>query len=270
MAWAQTNLREIEPSLARSTANTRKGDKVLRFAGLAYGFTAVIVMWAFWVYFVIFLSNAPRLAEPWIEPSVDVGASVGSAASAALIDIFLIALFGLQHSLMARSRFKQWWARRIPSAFERSTYVHAANLALFALVLLWQPIPSTLWQVETPLLRHTFWLLFALGWLILFCGGLSFGIFELLGMRQIFSWYSGHKIDAPRLKTHWLYDWVQHPMYIGVLMGVWATPHMTVGHALLAAGLTLYVLVAMRYERRDLVRKFGPAYTRWRVHDRVR
>jgi protein-S-isoprenylcysteine O-methyltransferase Ste14 len=242
-----------------------RGDWLRRAAGLAYGLAGFAVMWVFWATFVIFLANAPRLAAPWIEPSVDVGGSVEHPLAAALIDLALIAIFGLQHSLMARPAFKRRWTAIVPSAFERATYVHAANAALFLLVLCWQPIPTVLWHAQAPLLRDALWLAFALGWIILFAGAWSFGLADLLGLTQIWSWYRRRPAPPPRLKTQWLYKWLRHPMYVGVLLGVWATPHMTVGHALLAAGFTLYVLIAIRYEERDLARTFNAAYRLWRA-----
>jgi len=165
---------------------------------------------------------------------------------------------------MARPALKRWWAGSLPAAFERATFVHAANLVLFALVLFWQPIPDVVWDISQPVMRTTLWVLFALGWVLLFAGGLSFGLFDLLGLTQMWRWYQGLPAQPLRLKTHWLYEWVRHPMYVGVLLGVWATPRMTAGHLMLAAGFTLYVLIAMRYEERDLARAHGDAYRRWR------
>ena len=244
-------------------ASTAEPSNSVRLLGLAYGLSAFVVMCAFWAYFVAFLANAPRLRAPWTSPSVDVGATLDHPALAALVNLGLIALFGLQHSLMARPRLKAWWAAAIPPAFVRVTYVHAANAALWMLVLFWQPLPGIIWQADG-ILRAALWTLFVLGWITLLAGALSFGLLELLGIDRVWGWYRGLPEKTSRLKTHWLYDWVRHPMYVGVLLGVWATPRMTVGHALLAAGLTLYVMIAMRYEERDLRAAFGEAYQRWR------
>ena len=114
------------------------------------------------------------------------------------------------------------------------------------------------------LLRDAVWILFAAGWVILFLGAWSLGIRDLLGVERMRAWTLGIPAPQPRLKTGWLYQWLRHPMYVGVLMGVWVTPRMSVCHALLALGLTGYVLVAMRYEERDLVQTFGARYHRWR------
>jgi protein-S-isoprenylcysteine O-methyltransferase Ste14 len=247
------------PGLASARAR-----RLGRLAGLLYAAAGVAVMAVFWPLFVVFLSNAPRLGAPWLERSADVGLGVANPFLAGAIDLALIAAFGLQHSLMARPALKQRWRALMPAALERATYVHAANLVLLALIAFWQPIPLVVWQVEHALLRDACWGLFALGWIILLAGALSFGMAELLGLRQVLDWY---RERAPRplpLKTNGLYRWLKHPMYVGVLLAVWATPYMTIGHALLAAGLTAYVLIAKRYEERDLKRTYGRVYQAWK------
>jgi protein-S-isoprenylcysteine O-methyltransferase Ste14 len=130
----------------------------------------------------------------------------------------------------------------------------------------WQPIPLTLWHATGPL-AVPLWALFAIGWTILLSAGITFNLFELLGMRQAWAWYRRRTVPPLTLKTHWLYDWMRHPMYVGVLLGLWMTPHMTAGHALMAATFTLYILIAMRYEERDLSASFGGAYRAWRAGD---
>ena len=232
-------------------------------AGRAYAWAGFVVMWVFWICFVVFLAS-PRLLDGWPLPTVDHGGWLQNPLAAALVDLGLVALFGLQHSVMARPWFKGEIMARMPPAFERCTYVHAANLALFALIMFWQPIPAVIWHIENGLLEGVAWLLFAAGWVILFLGAWSFGMRELLGLEQMQAWANGRAFHHPRLKTNWLYRWLRHPMYVGVLVGVWATPRMTVGHALLALGLTGYVLIAMRYEERDLLARFGTRYRRWR------
>jgi protein-S-isoprenylcysteine O-methyltransferase Ste14 len=139
-----------------------------------------------------------------------------------------------------------------------------ANLALFGLIIFWQPIALEIWTVPRGWMRDLTWSLFALGWVILAAGAWSFGIFDLLGINQMRAWRNGASHRSERLKTGLLYRWLRHPMYAGVLLGVWATPRMTMGHLLLAAGLTLYVLIALRYEERDLAMRFGKSYMRWR------
>lgn len=238
-----------------------------RLLGPLYAWVGFIVMGAFWVCFAVFLASPPWAARDWPLPTVDRGGLDLSPASSALTDLALISLFGLQHSVMARSWFKTRFMGRIPPAFERCTFVHAANVALFALILLWQPIAVEVWSFRSPL-REAIWVAFGAGWLILLLGAFSFGILDLLGIEQMHAWYRAAPPPPARLRTGLLYRWIPHPMYVGLLLAVWATPRMTVGHLLLAAGMTLYVLIARRYEERDLAARFGTEYVLWRTRER--
>lgn len=229
-----------------------------QFLAIIYGVTAFALTFAFFANFIIFLGNLPALSDPWVVPTVDIGSSVHPAL-AVIIDLALVALFGLQHSLMARPSFKRWWTQIVPKGLERSTYVMAASAAGFALVWFWQPIPLVIWDVSGAL--ETFlWIVFAAGWLILLWSVIAFDIFALLGVRQAFAWAQGNPPPAPRLVTGGPYRLFRHPMYVGVLLGIWVTPHMTVGHMLIGAAFTAYILIARRYEERDLRRTFGAAY----------
>jgi len=235
-----------------------------RALGMPYALSAIMIMWFVWVAFVVFLCNPTHWASSLPFPTVDKGGWVENPWAAALIDTGLIGLFALQHSLMARPAFKSAWARLVPHAFERTTYVHAANIALMLLIGLWQPIDIVVWDITLPWLEQALWGLFALGWTVLLAAGLSFGLSELLGLQQVRRWEAGLPATAVPLKTGGIYRWLRHPMYIGVLTGVWVTPSMTAGHLLLASGFTIYVLAAMRFEERDLATRYGRAYLRWR------
>jgi len=250
--------------MALTYSHAANESRIARLAGGAYAWFGFVVMWAFWISFVVFLANPRWAAKQWHLPTIDGTSDAVHPAIAAAIDLALISLFGLQHSVMARPWFKSAVMGRLPDAFQRCTYVHAANMALFALIVFWQPVPLVVYAAGTPL-RELAWAAFGAGWIILFLGALSFGIRDLLGIRQMQAWMQGTRTPAPRLQTGLLYRWLRHPMYVGVLLAVWATPRMTVGHLLLAAGMTLYVLIAMRYEERDLVARFGNAYARWRA-----
>jgi protein-S-isoprenylcysteine O-methyltransferase Ste14 len=222
-------------------------------------------MWAFWVSFVVFLAAPRQVASAWPLPMVDRGGffEIGPWEAGA-INVALITLFGLQHSVMARPWFKQSVMAAMPPAFERVTYVHLANAALFALIVLWQPIRIEVWSVRGELLEDAVWAAFAAGWIILFLGAWSFDMGDLLGLAQVQAWVNGREYRQ-KLKTGRLYRWLRHPMYVGVLVGVWATPRMSLGHLLLALGLTAYVLIAMRYEERDLIAAYGSRYLAWRT-----
>jgi protein-S-isoprenylcysteine O-methyltransferase Ste14 len=226
---------------------------------LAYAGTAFILTFVFFTWLVIFISNLPGpSAEPWISPSIDKGAT-WHPFYAALWDIGLVALFGLQHSGMARPSFKRWWKRHIPEGLERSTYVMAAAGAGFIMLALWKPIPIVLWDVGEPL-ASLLAAICALGWFTLFAAAFNFGVLELLGIRHALAWVNGQEPPKPTFKQHGLYAIVPHPMYVGVVLGVWAAPIMTVGHAVFAAAMTAYLLIGKHYEERDLRRTFAAAY----------
>jgi protein-S-isoprenylcysteine O-methyltransferase Ste14 len=247
-------------ALTYPQANTASPARVW---GSIYAWAGFALMWVFWVCFLVFLADPRWAAAHWPLSTVESGGFSFHPLAAAIIDLSLVALFGLQHSVMARPWFKEQVLGRMPAAFERCTFVHAANLTLFVLIVFWQPIPIEIWDADPPL-RQVLWAAFAAGWIILLFGALSFGIFDLLGIEQMRAWYRGKPAPGPRLKTGFLYRWLPHPMYVGVLLAMWATPRMSVGHMLLAASMTVYVLIALRYEKRDLAARFGAAYTRWR------
>ena len=161
---------------------------------------------------------------------------------------------------MARPFFKTAWTRIVPQGLERSTYVFAACLVGFVMLVFWQPIPIVIWDISSTAAAPALWTLFGLGWLILLIAAINFDILYLLGVRQARAWSQGQTIPKPTLTRTGLYRIMRHPMYVGVLLGLWVTPFMTVGHLLMAGGFTLYIVIAKRYEERDLRRTFGPAY----------
>src|SRR5690606_37135647 len=211
------------------------------------------------------LADAFPAIERLVPNSIDVGRNMGSLPQAVSIDVALILLFGLQHSIMARPGFKDAWTRIVPRELERSAYVLIASAVLALLMWQWRPIP-------TPLLWHanTGWSI-ALGWSIM-GGGVAVLLwatflidhFELLGLRQGWLALLGRPQRAPDFVTPYLYKVVRHPQYLGWLLIFWGTPTMTGGHLLFAAAMSVYILVAMRFEERDLVRHIGPTYERYR------
>ena len=233
-------------------------------AAQAFAWSGFAIMWLFWISFVVFLADRPRIVRFWPLPTINGGGVDDHVSTASITNLALIALFGVQHSVMARPWFKAWWASSVPAAFQRCAFVHMANLTLLTLIVLWQPIPTVLWTAPDGVAHDAIRVLFVLGWMMLFAGAWSFGIFDLLGIGQMRAWCRGQHYGNDRLRTGRLYRWLRHPMYVGVLLGLWATPRMTVGHLLLAGGFTAYVLIAMRYEERDLEQRFGAAYARWR------
>lgn len=239
------------------TRSTAPG-AIAQSLAIIYGVTAFALTFAFFANFIIFLGNLPTLSEPWVNPTVDTGSSIHPAL-AVIADIALVALFGLQHSLMARPSFKRWWTQIVPKGLERSTYVMAASAAGFVLVQFWQPIPVVIWDISGTL-ETLLWIVFAAGWLTLLWSAIAFDIFALLGVNQAFVWVRGDAPPAPTLVTGGPYRLFRHPMYVGVLLGIWVTPHMTIGHMLIGTAFTAYILIARRYEERDLRQTFGSAY----------
>ena len=183
---------------------------------------------------------------------------------AAIIDVALIALFGVQHSVMARPGFKAWWTRIVPPPIERSVYCLAAAAVLCVLYAFWHPIGGTLWDVQNQAGRTALWVLFAAGWAIVFISTWLINHFDLFGLAQVWRHWRGIEQQPYKLSTPLFYRVVRHPLYSGFLLAFWATPTMSVGHALLAAGMTVYVLIAIRYEERDLVGYYGDKYVDYR------
>lgn len=212
---------------------------------------------ASFVYFVGFLAGYPALPT-----HVDKGLSAQPAV-AVVIDLGLIALFGLQHSVMARRGFKTAWSRIVPEPLERSIYCLATALALGAMFLLWHPITGSVWHVADPMARSAIWAVFLAGFGIVFVSTWLINHFELFGLAQAWSFWRGRELSPPVFVTPLFYRGVRHPIYLGFLIALWATPDMSVGHLLLSAGFTIYLLIGIRYEERDLAAHFGSVYVEY-------
>src|SRR5262245_25150984 len=194
----------------------------------------------------------------------ELRASAMPLPQALLIDLGLISLFGVQHSVMARAGFKRWWTRIVPQPIERSTYVLLASLALLLLFSQWRPLPGVVWHVEQPLIRWLLWGICGLGWLLVVASTRMIDEPALMGLRQVYTHLRGQSLPLPVFKTPALYRVVRHPLMLGFLIAFWATPHMTLGHLLFALSMTAYILIGVRYEERDLVRIFGSTYQAYR------
>ncbi len=195
---------------------------------------------------------------------VDKGMAAPPAISA-IIDAGLIALFGLQHSVMARPAFKAAWTRIVPPAIERSLYCFAAAVCLVILFAFWHPIGGSVWSTQNEPARIGIWALFLLGWTILFVATWLISHFELFGLSQAWHHSRGLEVQPQQFRTPFFYKWVRHPIYSGFLLAFWATPDMTVGHLLLAVGMSVYIFVGIAHEERDLLDTFGNSYADYRT-----
>ncbi|MFW2829837.1 methanethiol S-methyltransferase [Sphingomonas sp. ID0503] len=220
---------------------------------LAFGIAAYLIFFATFLYLIGFVADAAFLPQ-----TINRGPSQ-PAAIALVIDIALVALFGLQHSIMARPAFKAAWTRIVPPPIERSVYVLAASLMLVVMFLFWHPIPTAVWRVDGPA-AILLWALSGLGWLMVLASSYLINHFELFGLAQVWRNLRDRQVPEGPLRFPLLYALVRHPLYTGFLIAFWATPVMTVGHLVFAAAMTAYIRVALRYEERDLVGHFGEGY----------
>jgi protein-S-isoprenylcysteine O-methyltransferase Ste14 len=217
-----------------------------------YGITSYAVFFATFLYAVGFIGNV------WVPKTLDSPRDIG-LGNALAIDLGLLALFAVQHSVMARPAFKRWWTRIIPAATERSTYVLFSSLALILLFYGWQPLGGSIWTMTSSAGVTTMYALFAAGWALLLYVTFLIDHFDLFGLRQVWLELRGRPYTPVPFVTPWLYRQVRHPLYIGWLTIVWATPVMTVSHLVFAGMCTAYILVAIQFEERDLIH-FHPEY----------
>jgi protein-S-isoprenylcysteine O-methyltransferase Ste14 len=238
-------------------ARERMEGSNLRLFAVIYGIVAYVTFLPTFLYAIGFIGNLP------VAKSIDSGPPTPTPEAIA-INLALLGLFAIQHSVMARPAFKRVWTRIVSPAIERSTYVLLASLALILVFWQWRPIPTPIWTVTDTravlLLQALFWL----GWLILLLSTFLLSHFELFGLKQVFASFLKRNLPAPEFRTPLLYRYVRHPIYLGFLISFWATPVMTGGHLLFSAATTGYVLIGIWLEERDLVDLFGDRYRRYR------
>ena len=234
----------------------------------AYGIAVYVIFLVAFAYLIGFVADADLTVGSvhFVDKSIDRG-GIGDGAltvAALVIDAALLALFGLQHSVMARTGFKRWWTRIVPRSTERSTYVLASSICLLVLFAAWRPITANVWRVTAQPWRALLIAAALAGWAIVLLSTFLIDHFDLFGVRQVFARLRGRRPAEHDFKTPFLYRVVRHPIYLGFLIAFWATPAMTLGHLLFAAVMTGYILLGVRFEERDLIRMFGEQYSDYR------
>jgi methanethiol S-methyltransferase len=228
-----------------------------RILFFAYGTFSYLIFFGTFLYAIGFIGNfgVPRTLD---------GAATGPLAISFAIDAALLTLFAVQHSVMARKWFKEWWTRIVPKPIERSTYVLFSSLALILLFVLWRPLGGVIWSVEDPAGRFVLRSLFAFGWGLVLFSTFLINHFDLFGLRQVWRNLLGQPQGGLTFTTPGPYKIVRHPLYVGWLFAFWMTPVMTAAHLLFSIATTAYILLAIQFEERDLVREHGETYEKYR------
>jgi protein-S-isoprenylcysteine O-methyltransferase Ste14 len=227
------------------------------FVAFAYGLLVYLFFLATFLYTIGFVEGVPGIK------TINSGPT-GTVWTAVIVDVVLLGIFAIQHSVMARPGFKRWWTRYIPRSAERSTYVLAASLAVALLLWQWRPLPDVVWAVDNQAVKTLLLSVSVLGWVILLISTFLISHFELFGVQQVFERWRGTPIKSQAFKTPAFYKYVRHPIYLGFILAFWATPLMTEGHLLFAVATTGYIFIGIFFEERDLIANFGEEYRTYR------
>ncbi len=226
-------------------------------AGRIVAFLYGVVVYVF--FFVTFLYAIGFVEDLVVPTTIDTGLSAPTM-QALIINLILMSIFAIQHSVMARQQFKRWWTQFVPASVERTTYVLFATLALALLLWQWRPMPEVVWQVANPQAATAITAVSLIGWLIVLTSTFLINHFELFGLHQVANNLTGRPMPAPRFRMPLYYKFVRHPIYLGFIIAFWAAPTMTLGHLLFAAVTTAYIFVGIQLEERDMVDVFGDQY----------
>lgn len=233
------------------------GTRSFKFIAFLYGMASYLIFFVTILYAIGFVMG---LVVP---KNIDTGA-VSSMTGAIVVNLLLMTLFAVQHSVMARKGFKAWWTKYVPKPIERSTYVLTASACLLLLFWQWRPIPAVVWQVDNPDLAVAVAMLALGGWVLVFTSTFLINHFELFGVSQVANHLVDREVPKPQFRTPLLYKFVRHPIYLGFIIAFWAAPVMTVGHLMFAAVTTAYIMVGIWLEERDLIEMFGDQYREYK------
>lgn len=237
------------------TVTDGPSSRASRVWAVVCGSASYLVFLGTFLYAVGFVGN---LVVP---KAIDSGTAV-PLTEAVGVNVLLLGLFAVQHSVMARPAFKRWWTRTVPPHLERSTYILASSLALVLLFWLWRPMPGVVWEAGGPI-AAVLWAVFAFGWVVVLVSTFLIDHFDLFGLRQVVLFARGQPYTPPPFRVRGLYRVVRHPIMLGFLIAFWVTPAMTWGHLVFAGVTTAYIVVGLWLEERDLRHAFGGTYLKY-------